>query len=520
MKKIYYITALIFTIAAILTYSCSEDFLDQKPVSSLTELTYYKNLAELETGLVACYAAIGYRFGFDTDHWMTGDIGSDDADKGSLDSDLAPLMEISYSRQTASNGAVPGLWWDCYNIISRCNEVIDRSSGTQGDAAAIEKIVDQAKFLRALSFYHLVTIYGDVPLVNKFLSPSEINFTRAPASEVWTQIESDLKDATNLPTKSDWNKSLNQSGRITSGTVYSLLGKVYLTQKKYSQANSAFYKVFSSNEYQLVPDFGFIFRHEGENCAESVFEIQRKNNISGGNLGTYSALCRMPRDDAAGGWGFDCPTVDLKNEFELEPGDPRTIYTFMFPGDVFPGSKTGSTYTVVNNYSPTGYNSRKAWIPWSERTGLNYLSIDINYRYIRYAEVLLLYAESLNEVNKPDSALILVNMVRARARNTPTTDPQRISCAYSLSHSGELLPNITTKNQSELRLAIWHEQRVELAIEGHRRNMLLRIGKFKERMEAAKGAKGCTVEPHELLYPIPQSEIEVSNGMLTQNPGY
>jgi hypothetical protein len=139
---------------------------------------------------------------------------------------------------------------------------------------------------------------------------------------------------------------------------------------------------------------------------------------------------------------------------------------------------------------------------------------------MRYAEVLLLYAESLNEVNKPDSARMLVNMVRDRARNTPVTDPQRMSCAYSLPHPAELLPDVTTNNQSDLRKAIWHEQRVELAIEGHRRNTLLRTGRFKERMEAAKSYAGVTVEPHELLLPIPPNEIEVSNHVLTQNPGY
>jgi starch-binding outer membrane protein, SusD/RagB family len=192
----------------------------------------------------------------------------------------------------------------------------------------------------------------------------------------------------------------------------------------------------------------------------------------------------------------------------------------MFRGDVFPGQKQGTTYTVVNNYSPSGYNSRKAWIPWSERIGFNYYEVDLNCRYMRYAEVLLLYAESLNEANKPDSALIFLNMVRARARNTPTTDPQRISCVYDLSHPGELLPDVTTTNQAELRKAIWREQRVELAMEGHRRHYLLRTGRLKERMEAAKGDKGCTVEPHELLYPIYQTEIELSNYMLTQNPGY
>jgi hypothetical protein len=283
------------------------------------------------------------------------------------------LYDISYSRQKASNTWITGFWGDCYAIIARCNEVIDKSAGTRGEAADIEKIVDQARFLRAMCYYHLVTSFGDVPLVNRFLGPSELDLKRAPAADIWAQIESDLKDATNLPTVSGWN----QSGRVTSGAVLSLLGKVYLTEKKYAEANSAFYRVVSSKEYQLVPDFGYIFRHEGENCAESIFEIQHKVNISGGNLGTWNGTFRMPRDNGAGGWGFDCPTVDLYNEFE--EGDPRIIYTFMFKGDVFPSSE-GQAYTVENSESPTGYNCRKAWIPWSERVGLQYYELDYNCR--------------------------------------------------------------------------------------------------------------------------------------------
>jgi hypothetical protein len=215
---------------------------------------------------------------------------------------------------------ITGFWGDCYAIIARCNELIDKSAGTEGEAAAIEKIVDQAKFLRAMCYYHLVTSFGDVPLVNRFLGPSELELKRSPAADIWAQIETDLKEATNLPTVSGWN----QSGRVTSGAAWSLLGKVYLTERKYAEANSAFYQVVSSKEYQLVPDFGYIFRHEGENCAESIFEIQHKVNISGGNLGTVNSTFRMPRDNGAGGWGFDCPTVDLYNEFE--DGDPRIIY--------------------------------------------------------------------------------------------------------------------------------------------------------------------------------------------------
>jgi tetratricopeptide (TPR) repeat protein len=520
MKKIYYSTTLSYALIAMISVSCTKGFLDQKPTSSITEASYFKNVNELETGLVACYAALNYQYwnSFELNHWMIGDIGSDDADCGSLYTDEPDGYYLSYSRQNASNYWILYPWYTFYAIISRCNYVIDKSSEVPGDTIEKRKIVNQAKFLRAMVYYHLVTDYGDVPLFTKFLNPDELNQKREPVDNVYKQIESDLTDATNLPTKHGWDDQ--GVGRATSGAAWALLGKVYLTERKYEQANLAFSQVVNSGQYSLVKDFGFIFRHDGENCNESIFEIQHKTNIaSGGNMGTASAPFRLPRDpDFAGnGWGYDCPTQDLLDEFEK--GDPRIIYTFMFRGDVFPKDES-STYTVKDSLSPTGYNARKAYIPFSERAGLSWSDWDINYRYLRYAEVLLLYAESLNEVGKSTEALQLLNQVRARARNTPSTDPQRILCVLDLSYTGELLPDVTTTDQSELRQAIWHEQRVELAIEGHRRNMLLRTGQFKDRMETAKAYAGIIIEPYAWLLPIPQQEIELTNNLLQQNPGY
>lgn len=117
-------------------------------------------------------------------------------------------------------------------------------------------------------------------------------------------------------------------------------------------------------------------------------------------------------------------------------------------------------------------------------------------------------------------ALFLVNMIRERARNTPVDDPERMSTAWDLSYSGELLPDISTRNKEQLREAIYHEQRVELAMEGHRRWILLRTDHFKTAMENAKGAIGCSVEDHEWLLPIPDPEVELSNGKIEQNRGY
>ncbi len=134
--------------------------------------------------------------------------------------------------------------------------------------------------------------------------------------------------------------------------------------------------------------------------------------------------------------------------------------------------------------------------------------------------MLLYCAEALNETGQPDQAKIYLNMVRKRARNTPKIDPQRISSVWDSTYVGDLLPDVTTSNKLELHEDIWHEQRVELAQEGHRRWNLIRTRRFKERMEAAKGDKGCTVEDHEWLLPIPGDEVSASQGRIKQNPGY
>lgn len=512
-KGISLFAAIIFVFSG-----CNEDFIDQKPTSIVTEINFYKTVPELESGLVTAYSRLygntgGNIFQFMEGLWSLGNIGSDDAEKGGENAtDYADLNAVSLSYQNASNYHVSSMWSACYLIIARCNQVIDQSIQTAGDAGEIAKIVNQAKFIRGIVYYHMVTLFGEIPMPLKFMAPSDLELTRSPVSEVWAQIESDLKAATNLPSRSVWK----QTGRADSGAAWAMLGKVYMTQKKYPQAAEALKKVIDSGDYQLVPDFGKIHRKEGEFCSESIFEINLLNGLSGGDMGNHSGVLRHSRDQQANGWGFDCPSPNLLSEFEA--GDPRIIYTFIFPGDVFP-TPTGN-YNVTNAKSPTTFHNRKAWIPVSERAGKGTRSWDFNYRYMRYAEVLLLYAEALNETDKPSEALIYVNMIRDRARNTPKVDPQRISCSYSLTNTGTILPPVTTTSKNDLRNAIRHEQRVELAMEGHRRYYLLRTDQFKIRMEHSKGSQGCTVEPYELLFPVPQTEIELSNKKLTQNQGY
>jgi tetratricopeptide (TPR) repeat protein len=514
MKKAskYVLTCLFCSLAL----SCSEDFLTTSPTSALTEASYFKNVDELQAALYACYASLNsYQR---MDNWLShiatglfilGNIGSDDSEKGSFEDDLPEVEPISLSRQRADNEIVK-VWWDInFDLIAKCNTVIGKSEEVEGDAAEIERIVDQAKCLRAFGFYNLVTLFGDIPMPTQFLNPEELSLERTPESEVWELIEQDLNDAKNLPLKSE-----SQFGLVDQGFVYAMLGKAFMWQQKFDQAIEAYSTLVASGEYQLVDDYGLIHRYEGENCAESIFEFQNEILEGDKNVPSTIGVFRMPRDEW-NGFGFDIPTQDLLDEFEL--GDPRIIYTFNFIGDVFPSPE--GEYVVANNESRTGYSCRKAWIPYSERTD-NFFFQTFNWRYCRYAEVLLFYAEALNETGQPDQARMYLNMIRERARNTPTTDPQRISCSWDLSHSGELLPDVTTSDQTLLREAIYHEQRVELGTEGHRRWILLRTGQFKEAMERAKGSIGCSVEDHEWLLPIPLWDVDFSEGAIEQNPGY
>lgn len=512
------------------TVSCSEDFLDTTPSSSLNEANYFKTIPELESALYACYSLTTAYY---SEPWMfshigfplfaLGDVGSDDSETGGGDPTFeteSAFQEISMSRQATDN-FISWFWWSMnYDLIAKCNLVIDKSIELLKDpdleTKKIEVITDQARFFRAFGFYNLVTMFGAVPMPTHFLRPDELDLDRTSDSILWKQIEQDLMDASDLPSKSEWG----ESGRISKGAVNALLGKAYMWQEKYKEAIETYALVIESGEYSLMEDYGAVFRHDAEHGQESIFEFQHAIGTDGSDMTTWLWIFSLPSDRGAGnGWGFGNPTQDLVDEFEA--GDPRLMHTVIFMEDEFPSSFVDDgIYIVENKGSHTGYTSRKSWIPAEERTSWHPWNLDRNWRYCRYAEVLLFYAEALNEEGDTDKAKTYLNKIRARARETPKTDPERLSCLWDSTFTGELLPDISTSDPEELRRAIWHEQRVELAMEGHRRWILLRTKRFKERMEIAKGAKGCAVADHEWLLPINPTEVKHSKDRIKQNPGY
>ena len=517
MKNVF-LVKLCMALVVLSIVSCHKNLLDQPPYGVQTDVSYFKTPDDLNKTLTAAYSYLNVS-GFppaEAAFWAIGDVGSDDAWKGGGPSSNQPaIYELSLNQQKATNGMISLFWTNQYAMIAACNLILEKQSVVSGDAGTIKKIADQARFLRAFAYYNLVTNFGDVPMPITYLDPAKVNLPRTPKAQVWAQIEKDLTDASALPTKAQWGAS--NEGRATAGAANALLGKAYLFQKKYPQAEAAFKKVIDEGTYALYADFGGIFRKAtgDNNNPESIFDIKHKTNT--GNFpgeGSFNHYFLHPSDPALGGTGYNEPTDDLVAAFEK--GDPRAIYTITFKGDVFPNA--ASTVTISNPASASGRANRKYFVVPAERTSPILFDEAKSNHVIRFAEVVLLYAEALNENGKAGEALVWLNKVRERARNTPSKDPQRVSTTFDLGYTGQLLPDVTTTDQTALRNAIWHEQRVELALEGHRREHLIRTGRLSPRMAAAK--RIAVFDDKFTLLPIPQSEVDLSNGQIPQNSGY
>jgi tetratricopeptide (TPR) repeat protein len=406
--------------------------------------------------------------------------------------------EIDEFLINSSNNYVQQVWAYLYAGIQQTNIIIDRIEGvTFANQATKDQYLGEAKFLRALSYFHLVRLFGPVPLrLQEVKAPAEAFIgERAPEDQVYTQI---LADAQEAVAKLPATYPAAQKGRATKGAALTLLGEVYLTRKEYAQAVAALQQVTTLG-YALVPNYADVFDPKNKNNAESVFEIQ----FGAGVEGEYSSFIYGfgPYNASLGLTGFsgtlqgiNIPTPDMVNAYE--EGDTReaaSIAYFQDPSNAefqerFPD---GSIPYVKKFYHP----------PYAilNRT-------DENWPVYRYGYVVLLLAEALNEAGQTGEALPFVNMVRARAG----------------------LASLSGLGQDALREAVFREQRVEVAFEGHRWFQLLRTGRAvavmtahgqqeKQRLARLSPAS-YNVQPFKLLFPVPLREIRL-NGF-AQNAGW
>lgn len=491
MKK----TTIILTLISILAFQGCEDFLEQSPQGQLTQESFPTTSADAQLATNAVYSTLR-DWSYHAGGFPILDIMSDDAHKGSNPADQINVIGPyeNFTHNTTQDGL--NRWWSAlYQGIKYANVVIEKVPAINMNTTLKNRYLAESRFLRALYYFDLVRAWGGVPIVTT--TTPALQVTRSNQDDVYALIMEDLLFAVeNLPEKSQYAAS--DLGRASKGAAKALKAKVYLFKKDFLNAEIYAIEVIQSLEYDLEPVFVDANGKDGEHGVESVFEIGAMETE--GAVGNQYANTQGVRGTPNRGWGFNRPSLDLRNAFD--PQDPRLKGTIIDLGDVIDGililgdgSTPDQTFDDDGNLIEVECYNRKVWIPGTSTN----TQFGHNRRLIRFSDVLLMAAEALNENNKPDQALLHLNRVRARAREG----------------NDQILPDITTTDKNQLRNLIIEERRRELALEGHRFWDLVRTGKAPQVL----GTRGFVQEKHELL-PIPQNEIDISQGTLIQNPNW
>ena len=483
----------------ILLVGCT-DFLLKEPQGELTQATFPTTASDALQATNAVYVAVRIWY-YNSGGYPILDIMTDDAYKGSNTNDQLTTVGAYDNFTFTSTGDGLDRWWaTLYLGIKWANVVLEKVPAIAMDTTLQNRYLGEASFLRGLFYFDLVRAWGGVPKVTATIPP--LHLGRATSADIYSLIISDLLYAeSHLPKRSELPSS--EKGRATSGAAEALLARVFLFQNDFPNAAKYAMKVIQSKEYSLEPNFIDANGVNGNNGVESIFEVGALGveDFSGG--GAQYGNTQGVRGYPNRGWGFNRPSIDLRKSFE--PGDPRLKGTIIDLGDTIDGvpiigdvnPSTDPVITLDANGDTINIQcySRKVWTPGNDTpTQWGY-----HRRLIRYADVLLMAAEALNENGDPTDALTYLNQVRKRARGG----------------NNLILPDVSVTDKNSLRDKIFLERRHELAMEGERFWDLVRTG----RAAAILGPLGFIPGKNEVL-PIHQSEIDISQGTLTQNPNY
>ncbi|RZK37234.1 MAG: RagB/SusD family nutrient uptake outer membrane protein [Hymenobacter sp.] len=512
-----------------------KSFLDKDPLGTITQTTLFNDATNSVQAVNAVYDVTGWdqgpKFGvgdFVTVHfeWMFGDVMSDDAEKGSSESDFTAVSDLkNWSAQT-TNLIIASLWTHSFTGIARANTVINNIDAGTINATLKSRLKGEALFLRAYFYFNLVKNFGGMPLFEQAVLPTDAgNVKRTTIAETYAFIEKDLKAAAALlPEKGAYAST--DLGRATKGAANGYLARVIMYQLGTDNTNNHTWQevydltntIITSTQYSLYPNYAAIHQDIGENSSESLFEIQfTASNDSYGPISTGTANNVFQNNRATFGYGFNNPTQNLYNEYEAN--DPRREVTFIKNNDVV----LGVINPVDPAFSATGYLSRKVAISAPAATQ----SASQNIRKLRYADVLLMKAEAAAQLGRNSEAVALVNQVRQRARlstRPPGTTVGSTAYAAATVPAGTL-PDISTGlSGSALLTAIWHERRVEFGEESLRHWDLVRTGRYFGTLPADVAARART---HSIttgvVNPIPLLPIELQDAQtwgIAQNPGY
>src|SRR6218665_3266810 len=467
---------------ATIVASCSKS-IDLTSPTLLPPEKFYKTEADIKLAVTGTYSLLRANY---SNYYLMNELPSDNTE-GRPESEVGMgLWDKLF--WNASTVTFQNIWINYYNTIAQCNLVLSKSDGvTFVSTTTKAKYISEMKFIRALMYSELVRSFGEVPLILDFVSNDAqvFSYLRKPVKEIYAQIEKDLQEAEGgVP---DVYPSAGDKGRVTSVAVKALLGKVYLYQKKYPQAESKLSEAVKNKNYGLMANPADVFSIANEYNKEIIFTVQYSRLLAGAGEGSHfsnSFLPELSKLNSLTNGSFNIGTLDLYRAFKA--GDKRRDLIRVFIRNKSTDSASANFYYVTWKFFDN---------PPSSSDGEN------NWIVIRYADVLLLYAEALNEQEKSALALEEVNKVRTRAG------------VRSLAK---------TLGKEQTRAAIKKERRLELCYEGHRWPDLVRWGDFMDVLSAfsTKYWRGAfTPKEFNKLFPIPNREI-VINPALTQNTGY
>jgi len=478
MKKLL---SIIIAVSSLLI-SCKKDFIESSPISTVSIDAVYKTDKDFQDAVVGVYSVLRNQY---QDFWIFGDLRADDS-WHALGNDALLISVNTFSLNSGANLMINS-WRNYYAVINRANQILSKIA--EADPAIVtnkDKHIAEAKFLRAFAYFDLVRIWGDVPLNTEPISIEEgYKKGREKVATIYNDlIIPDLLDAeSKLPVK---YTGVNV-GRATKGAASAMLGRVYLTIKDFAKAEAKLQQVTTMG-YALLANYNDLFNYSNdEHHSEYIFDIEYQDGGLGLGSGYSNKFLPKSAGSAAdlfygvkGGAGEqNTPTVEFFNAFD--PADKRRDVTvakgYYDQNNVFQGFIQIATFTKKYLAVTPAINDSK-----------------VNWKVIRYADVLLMYAEALNENGKTPLAIPYINQIRKRAG----------------------LSEYTTLTQADARIKIASERRFELGMEGVRWFDLVRTGKAMEVM-ASFGIK-----PHMEVFPLPLIEIQIINdaSILPQNPGY
>ena len=461
----------LLTLGTLAFYSCEEE-LELVPLTEKAANSFYSSEPELESAVAGVYAQLQNGGLYGLDLIGVGEISGEDSFEEIAANDGGRFGQLDDFSTNAGNDLVGDIWRESYEGIQRINVVLNRITDIEyADASLKSTRIAEMKFVRALLYYNLVRLYGDVPLVlEETENPSDFfGQGRSAAAQVYSQIEADLSDAVqNLPLS-------KSAGRPAKGAAQALMGDVQMTQGNYNDAVSNLAAVVSSGEYSLAPSTAELFGPANEGNSEVLFEVQFASGVSGNTEGSPAASQFRPSGTTANAKGHNLPATEFVAMYD-EADSRKDDYVGIDP-DANP-----FYFSLKYEVSPTGINDGGS-----------------DFYVIRYADVLLKYAEALNESGNTAEVAQYINRVRNRAG----------------------LSNTPASSQAELRLAIEMERRYEFIGEGHRWFDLKRYGTAVTTMNNwfAETGKNVVIDDTKLVLPIPQSQID-TDPAITQNPGY